>query len=173
MEFNARSDAEPSQEAAVHPYSATYFPDALPDSETVLRCLAPERTLVEKLTLVHEELLRPIGLGVRLQLSRHYYDIAQMVASGVGERVIADLALYERVVSHRALFFPNEWMGDYEAMRNGPLILKPADDRLPYWRRDYEQMNTMFFRKPPKFDELIFSADAFAMRLNAARGGKN
>ena len=170
MEFNARSDSEPAHEAIVRPYAAIEFPDVLPASETRLRCLAPERTFLEKATLLHEELLRPIALGVRLRLSRHYYDLEQMLRHGIGERALADLALYERVVRHRALFFPNDWMGDYSTMLNGPLILKPSDERLPDWRRDYEQMTVMFFREPPKFDDLLIAADEFAAKINAVRG---
>jgi predicted nucleotidyltransferase component of viral defense system len=170
MEFNARSDSEPAHEAMARPYVGIEFPDVLPVSETRLRCLAPERTFFEKATLLHEELLRPIALGVRPRLSRHYYDLAQMLQHRIGEHALADLALYERVVRHRALFFPNDWMGDYSAMLNGPLILKPADERLPEWRRDYEQMTVMFFREPPKFDDLLNAADTFAAKINTARG---
>ena len=169
LEFNARSDAEPAQEATVRAYAAAEFPTVLPDADIRLRCLAPERTFFEKATLLHEELCRPIQQGVRPRLSRHFYDLAQMLARGVGERALADLALYDRVMRHRAAFFANDWMGDYSAMRTGPLILKPSDDRHAEWERDYVQMNAMFFREPPNFGDVIAAVDAFAAKLNSMR----
>jgi hypothetical protein len=123
MEFTARSDGEPSVQANVQPYAATEFPHVFTAAETPLRCLAPKRTFFEKATLLHEELLRPIESGVRPRLSRHFYDLAQMHAKGLGRDATADLALYEVVVRHRAAFFGNRWMGDYSALLDGPLIL--------------------------------------------------
>jgi hypothetical protein len=172
MEFNARSDAEPAFEAEVRPYAAIMFPHVLPEAGTRLRCLAPERTFLEKATLLHEELCRPIELGVRPRLSRHFYDLAQMLSHGFEARILANLALYDAVVRHRSTFFANDWMGDYSGMLTGMLILRPADDRLAEWRRDYEATSMMFFGEPPPFDDLIDAADSFARKLNGARGLK-
>lgn len=172
MEFNARSEDEPAQEGIVTPYAAVEFPSVLPDAMTRLRCLAPERTLFEKATLLHEELYRPIAQGVRPRLSRHFSDVAEMIAKGVADRALLDLPLYARVVRHRAAFFANDWMGDYSTMLNGPLVLKPSGHRLPAWERDYALMTEMFFSEPAPFDTILNSADAFAAQLNALRGAK-
>jgi hypothetical protein len=170
MEFNSRSDAEPANEAEVRPYAAIEFPDVLPEAGTRLRCLAPERTFLEKATLLHEELLRPIQLGVRSRLSRHIYDLAQMLAHGFEGRILDNLDLYQAVVRHRAVFFANDWMGDYSGMLTGMLILRPADDRLAEWRRDYKETGIMFFSEPPPFGDLLDAVDSFARNLNKARG---
>ncbi len=169
MEFNARSDADPTKEATVRAYAATEFPAVLPDADIPLRCLTPERTLWEKATLLHEELCRPIEEGVRPRLSRHFYDLAQLLEGGVGERALADLALYDRVVQHRAVFFANDWMGDYSTLLAGPLILKPADDRRADWLRDYGQMGEMFFHEAPAFDDVMAAVEAFATKFNLTR----
>jgi len=172
MEFTARSEGEPAVLANVQPYAATEFPKMFTTAETALRCLAPERTLFEKATLLHEELLRPIESGVRPRLSRHFYDLAQMHARGLGERALANLALYEGVVRHRAAFFAVGWMGDYSTLIDGPLILQPAEDRRAAWKRDYDDMKVMLFHEPPPFEDLLATAGAFAASLNAARGLK-
>jgi hypothetical protein len=156
----------------VRPYAAIEFPHVLPEAVTRLRCLAAERTFLEKATLLHEELRRPIGLGVRPRLSRHIYDLAQMLAHGFEARILANLPLYEAVVRHRAIFFANDWMGDYSGMLTGMLVLRPADDRLAEWRRDYEETSIMFFSEPPPFDDLLDAVDSFARKLNEVRGVK-
>jgi len=143
-----------------------------PSQRPPLRCLAPKRTFFEKATLLHEELLRPIESGMRPRLSRHFYDLAQMHAKGLGQDAIADLALYEGVVRHRAAFFRNKWMGDYTALLDGPLILRPTEDRRAAWNRDYDDMKVMLFHEPPPFEELLAVADKIASSLNAARGIK-
>lgn len=170
MEFNARSEAEPVQEATILPYAATEFPAVIPDGKTRLRCLAPERTFLEKATLLHEELCRPLAQGVRPRLSRHFYDLAQMLAGGIGDRALADLTLFDRVVHHRAAFFASDWMGDYNTLLSGPLILKPSDDRHSAWALDYRLMSEMFFTEPPAFDAVISQVHAFATKLNMLRG---
>ncbi len=170
MEFSARSEIEPAREASVRPYAAIEFPDVIPDAAVPLRCLDPERTLFEKATLLQEELQRPFDQGVRKYLSRHYYDLAQMVHRGVAASALAKIALYDDVVRHRSTFFKNRWMGDYAAMRKGPLILQPTGERLEDWYRDYAQMEIMLFRSPPDFSDLLATAQAFAERVNTARG---
>lgn len=169
MEFNARSDAEPSLNASIRSYAAQEFPANIPDENVILRCLAPERTFWEKATLLHEELCHPEKDRVRQRLSRHFYDLARMISAGVSERALNDVALYERVVKHRADFFPNSWM-DYSSLLQGPLILTPSTEQLAHWKRDYAAMSVMIFDSPPSFESVIASTTVFASRFNQARG---
>ena len=92
-----------------------------------------------------------------------------MIAKGVAKRALLNLPLYARVVRHRATFFANEWMRNYKAMLNGPLVLQPSEDRLPEWERDYALMKDMFFSEPLPFHAVLASANTFAAKLNALR----
>lgn len=169
LEINARSDADPVQNATIRPYAAVEFPDVFPNGEFCVQCLSPERTFFEKATLLHEELCRPVEQGVRPRLSRHFYDLAAMLERGISDRIMAVPTLYDKVVEHRAVFFANGWMGDYSAMKSGPLILTLASERRSEWQKDYEQMKEMFFSDPPTFEVMMNTVETFVTKFNKIR----
>lgn len=148
IELGARSDTEPSATPDIQPYIADALPDALGPSSFRVRAVAPERTFWEKAMLLHEESYRREGPKGRL--SRHYYDLWCLIRGGIAEKALADASLFERVASHRSIFFRRnrEAQG---TLRRGSLRLMPTQDHLPLWQRDYDAMReVMFFGETPE-----------------------
>ena len=63
--------------------------------------MLPERTFLEKLFLLHEEFTKPKDLIRVERMSRHLYDIGQMLKTPIAERAVNDADLYNQVVEHR------------------------------------------------------------------------
>lgn len=165
IELGARSDIDPAETPSITPYLADVFPDELPDSAFQVRAVAPERTLWEKVALLHEEGYRVDG-GPKARLARHYYDISRLIEAGVADRALDDQALFERVVEHRKVFFKRSGAAQ-ETLRPGSLRLLPSDDRRSDWARDFEAMReAMFFSDPPSFDEILAVVGDFERRFN-------
>lgn len=167
IELGARSDDWPHENRDIVPYVTEQFPDLDPESTSSIRVLAPERTFWEKACLLHEETFRPVDKTRPIRMARHYYDLWCLLQAGVGERALADVALFERVAEHRQIFFRLTWV-DYSTHRPGTFRLIPPPAHLANWRTDYQAMQgPMFFDDTPSFDDVMAVVGDFEHRFNA------
>jgi predicted nucleotidyltransferase component of viral defense system len=164
IELGARSDVEPHAEPTITPYVAECVPEEFADASFVVRAVAPERTCLEKIALLHEENLG--NKGPRHRLARHFYDLFRAIEAGVADKAISIPDLFDRVVEHRKVFFRKG--GDAQTtLARGTLRLVPADDRLAGWKKDYDAMReVMFFGDPPSFKEILAVVAEFERRFN-------
>lgn len=166
IELGARSDIDPSATPGIRPYIADALPDALGPDTFAVQTLDPKRTFWEKAALLHEENYRADGRPPALRLARHYYDLWCLIRAGTGAAALADPELFDRVVAHRSVFFRRTREAQ-NTLRPGSLRLLPPDERRREWRLDYEAMReTMFFREPPSFDEILKVVGEFEQRFN-------
>ena len=167
IELGARSDDWPHEEKFILPYVIEQFPALDANAGATIRVLAAERTFWEKACLLHEETFRPADKPRKLRMARHYYDLWCLLTAGVGERALADTALFQRVAEHREIFFRYAWV-DYSTHKPGTFRLVPPANHLPDWKSDYEAMRgPMFFGETPSFDEIIRVVSEFEKTFNA------
>lgn len=167
IELGARSDDWPHEEKAVQPYVIEHFPALDPDATIQVRVLAAERTFWEKACLLHEERFRPPDKPRKIRMARHYYDLWCLLRAGVGDRALAQTALFRRVAEHREIFFRFSWV-DYSTHKPGTFRLIPPDDHFANWKADYEEMlGPMFFGPTPTFAEMMAAAAEFERSFNA------
>lgn len=167
IELGARSDDWPWVEKSIEPYVLEHFPAFDAEGSFPVRVLAAERTFWEKACLLHEETFRPADRPRKLRMARHYYDLWCLLRTGVGERALADKALFDRVAEHREVFFRYSWV-DYSTHQPGSFRLTPPADHLAKWRADYRDMlGPMFFGETPSFEELMMAAAEFERAFNA------
>lgn len=133
-------------------YPDQYFADNPFDVPTV----NPERTLLEKLFLLHEEVQRPIEKMRVNRLSRHLYDIYHLHQAGVSEAAINNKQLYQTVVAHRYKFSRVGGV-DYNTHHPHRLNPIPISDRIADWRADYQRMleEMIYDDNKPSFEQLI------------------
>jgi Nucleotidyl transferase AbiEii toxin, Type IV TA system len=167
IELGARSDDWPHEDRPIQPYLAERFPQLMPEGPFYVRVLAAERTFWEKACLLHEETFRPAEKPRKHRTARHYYDLWRMLQAGVGDRALANKALFQRVAEHREIFFRYAWV-DYTTHRPGTFRLAPPAAHLAGWRTDYQAMlGPMFFGAIPTFDQMIGAAAQFEKSFNA------
>ena len=167
IELGARSDDWPHEEKSIQPYVLEHFPAFDPDGAFPVRVLAVERTFWEKACLLHEETFRPAEKPRKLRMARHYYDLWCLLRAGVGDRALANTALFQRVAEHRGIFFRYSWV-DYSTHKPGTFRLAPPADHLAGWRGDYQDMlGPMFFGNPPTFEQMMTAARKFEKAFNA------
>lgn len=162
IELGARSDIDPSEMPEVRPYLAEALPDLLGHSTFNVRALAPTRTFWEKAMLLHEESYRTDGPKARL--ARHYYDLWCLIRAGIADHALADTGLFDRVATHRSIFFRKSRAAQ-QTLRRGSLRLMPNQFEL--WRRDYDAMReSMFFGDAPQFLEILLPIEEFQNKFN-------
>jgi predicted nucleotidyltransferase component of viral defense system len=167
IELGARSDDWPHEAKAIQPYVIERFPAFDPAEAFVVRVLSAERTFWEKACLLHEETFRPADKPRKIRMARHYYDLWCLLRAGVGEKALAQTALFQRVAEHRELFFRYSWV-DYSTHKPGTFRLAPPAAHVANWRADYQEMlGPMFFGATPTFDEMVGAAAEFEALFNA------
>lgn len=170
IELGARSDDWPHEEKSIQPYVIEHFPALDSDAAFTVSVLASERTFWEKACLLHEETFRPVDKPRKIRMARHYYDLWSLLRAGVGDRAMANMALFQRVAEHREIFFRFSWV-DYSTHKPGTFRLVPPGDHLANWRADYEEMlGPMFFGETPSFEEMMAAAEEFERAFNATAG---
>jgi Nucleotidyl transferase AbiEii toxin, Type IV TA system len=173
IELGARSDDWPHVDKVIQSYVTERFPALGPDTAFSVRVLSVERTFWEKACLLHEETFRPVDGSKprKFRMARHYYDLWCLLIAGVGERAIAETALFKRVAEHREIFFRYSWV-DYSTHKPGSFRLSPPEDHIPMWMADYKAMQgPMFFGPTPSFEEMMVAVSQFEKTFNATANG--
>lgn len=169
IESGAKSALDPNENKTIIPYLAPDFTEGDALAVTDVTTIDPERTFLDKILIVHgmtsyyeaKGELRGDG-----RMSRHYYDVHQLMGVPVGEKACKDDALIEDCVRHARMFFFRNHTGLHEAQR-GSFHLRPSDEMLGPLRRDYEAMAAMIFGDVPPFETVLESVARAEDRLNA------
>ena len=154
LEVGARSLLEPHVEATVK----SIVEEALPVNTTIRQVAIPtalaEKTFLEKAFLLHELFSSGTPREANYK-SRHLYDLAQMMATDIAKRAIADDELWNAIHHHRELFTSMSGV-DYTPDIRKRIVLLPPNDALDNWRKDYSDMQAfMIYGEKPTFDELM------------------
>lgn len=152
IELGARSDVEPNDDREARPYLSQHYPDLVGADGFVVRTVSPLRTFWEKALLLHEE--RHRQRPTKERLSRHFYDLWSLIKKGVAKEAVADEALFDRIVAHRAIYWPVTGV-DYAALTPAGLRVQPTSEARAAWEADYRKMNVMIFGEMPEFAEVL------------------
>ncbi len=167
IEVSGRSMSEPVSEIAINSMIDQVYPKApFAEQEFNVRAVRPERTFLEKVFLLHEEFAKPKDVIRVERMSRHMYDIVQMLQTPIAEKAIQDEQLYCQVVEHRRTFIGLRGF-DYYTLYPPTLNIIPPAEVIEQWRADYENMRMhMIYGESVPFDELVKDLTALMKLLN-------
>lgn len=156
IEVSGRSMGEPVREVALNSMIDQVYPNApFTDSSFNVRAVLPERTFLEKLFLLHEEFAKPKDLIRIERMSRHMYDLGQMLKTPIADAAIHNEQLYQQVVEHRRIFIGLRDF-DYDELYPATLNIIPPVKVIDQWRSDYENMRRyMIYGESVSFEELV------------------
>lgn len=166
IEVSGRSMNEPVVSVGVSSFIDDVFTNApFAEPKFDVRAVVPERTFLEKVFLLHEEFSKPSGMIRTERMSRHLYDIAQMMDTPIMERALLDENLYKTVIDHRRMFIGLKGF-DYSTLLPQTLSIVPQGEIREQWKEDYKVMQeTMIYGDSPSFDELIIKIQALNDRI--------
>lgn len=156
IEIGARSSSEPFERKQVNSIIDEYFSN-LPISEKPfsVNVIRPEKTLLEKMILLHEEFSKPNEKIRHFRMSRHYYDIAQIIVTDYGKNALQNKELFNRIIQHRSIYTPVKTV-DYSKLKIETLKLFPNKKILELYKKDYKQMKeSMIYGEKPNFEEIL------------------
>ncbi len=156
IEVSARSLIEPNQEVSVKSLIDEHYPETdFAEDEFIVHATNPQKTFLEKLILLHEEFEKPNEKIRHLRMSRHFYDIGQIIDSEFGKEAIKNRELFESIVAHRSILTPMKTT-NYETLTLQSLRITPSDEHLTNYKSDYREMqSSMIHGDSLDFDALI------------------
>lgn len=89
------------------------------------------------------------------RMSRHMYDIGQMLKIPITEKTIHDEQLYRQVIEHRRTSIGLRGFG-YDTLYPVTLNIIPPHSIIDQWKVDYENMRLhMIYGESVSFEELV------------------
>ena len=167
VEVSGRSMSEPVSEIALDSMIDQVYPKApFAEPKFMVRAVLPERTFLEKVFLLHEEFAKSKDLIRVERMSRHMYDIGQMLKTPIAERAINDAELYRQLVEHRRTFIGLRGF-DYDMLYPATLNIVPPASVIEQWKADYENMRLhMIYGGSVPFDELVKNLTKLNTKIN-------
>jgi hypothetical protein len=166
IEFGGRNSTEPNEIIVIRSLLDDTIKDLVfPVAE--VKVLSPLRTFWEKATLIHVECHRGRLSKAPERLSRHWYDLAKLSQSWVGQNALKDRQLLEDVVLHKKAFYRAGY-ANYDHCLDGQLRLVPNADEINSLKADFNIMQNvgMFSGNPGSFDDLIEDIRKLELRVN-------
>ena len=173
IESGAKSALDPNSDRVIRPYLESDIPDIDLGVGNVTT-VDPERTFWDKVVILHglrrwfDNRGELKGNGQRV--SRHYYDLHQLLASDAGQRALKDRELGADCVAHARMFF-NRPAFDLATATPPTFSLRPESKMLDDLSRDYRAMSGMIFGGAPVFEEIIDDIIELETALNGAAEG--
>ena len=167
VELGCRSLIEPFSIRTFNSFLDEIYPDASFAKQPIhIPTVDPERTLLEKIFLLHEEFQRS-DEKIRVdRMSRHLYDIYKLVASPFAEKVLFNQELYAEIVYHRQLFTKLGGV-DYKLHNPGTINPIPPDKLLDTWKKDYSIMQEqMIYSDSPSFEAMLEAIKNYISQIN-------
>lgn len=165
IELGVRGEINPFETKKVTSYLEKQFDKMLVVNESEIRTLSPIRTFWEKITLLHAEFNRPQHKASADRLSRHYYDVHQLIINGVADLAIENIPLLYDVINHKKKYFRAAW-AQYEDAIPGTLKIVPHAALQEILNKDYKEMDYMLFGEIPEFLTIIKSLQDFEDSVN-------
>ncbi|MDP9424297.1 MAG: nucleotidyl transferase AbiEii/AbiGii toxin family protein [Pseudomonadota bacterium] len=172
IESGAKSALDPNTIQPIAPYANDDLPglDLTVPNVTVVDA---ERTFWDKVVILHGLRrwyeIRGELRGGGHRISRHYYDIHELMASDSGQGAIANSELGADCVLHARMFFNRP---DYDLASAAPptFALVPEGGMYDDLRRDYSAMTGMIFGTPPAFEAVVEAVASLEAELNSREG---
>lgn len=173
IESGAKSALDPNSDRIIQPYLADDIPSINLHVGNVITVDA-ERTFWDKIIILHG-LRRWFDIRGELRgngqrVSRHYYDVFQLLASDVGLTALADRELGADCVSHARMFF-NRPDYDLVTAKSPMFSISLQGEMLNGLRRDHQAMSSMIFGTPPSFEAIVEKIAQLEITLNSESDG--
>lgn len=170
IESGAKSALDPHVSATVTPYVSQDLPD-LNLTVANVTTVKPERTFWDKVIILHglrqwhdrRGELRHGGQRV----SRHYYDVHQLMQAASAHEWQADHVLAINCAQHARLFFGSVDLGLDTALP-GIFTLMPGVAMRDALVKDYAAMSGMVFGEIPELDAVLASVEKFEQIVNGS-----
>lgn len=154
LEFGGLGGVLPLEKKLIKPYAKEIMDGYFDEFE--VNTLSIKRNFIEKLLILHSVAYRPDTKSIAQNYSRHYYDVYSIIKSNVVMvNCEESLEILRLAVENTRDFWKNSWV-KYEDIKSfSDIKLIPNNARIEEIKRDYKDMEDMFFKYYPKCNEMM------------------
>lgn len=170
IEISGRSMSEPLEQINIKSFIGENVNTSIFDELPVeVNAVVPERTFLEKLFLLHEEFAKPTSQIRVERMSRHLYDVDQILDTAIAESAITNDELYKQVIDHRQKFIGLKGF-DYSTLEKPTIHFVPEGEVREKWENDYKNtVMSMVLGKTHTFDEVMTRLEDFNRKVNSLK----
>ena len=158
LEFGVRSLKEPYDDVSILSTIGTHIKVASYNEQPfVVRTVLPEKTMIEKLLLLHEKFSRQgvEELVIAERQSRHLADIVRLKRGEIHHRILDNPGLFQAIIKHRQDYIRLKGV-DYGKVTLRSLQFVPPPATRQQFRNDYDLMRAqMIYGASPDFDTMV------------------
>lgn len=104
-------------------------------------------------------------------MSRHLYDVHQIMQTPIANKALADDSLYNNVIEHRRTFIGLKGF-DYNTLQKATLSIIPPESVYNAWKKDYETMQKeIIYGESVSFETIINDLKILNERINKGNFG--
>lgn len=153
VEISSLSMKEPVEDLKMTSIIGRHFPVEDVDTYVIARTVHPTRTFLEKIFLLSEEFQKKTPRTRRM--SRHYYDIWQMMGSVYAREAISNKKLYDDIIAHREAYYHVKYF-DYSKLKRDVISFLPPAELDKAYCDDYNTMiDSYIYGEYPSYDVLM------------------
>lgn len=166
LEIGCRSLMEPASTREVHSIVGLTIPDQQFSGKPFnILTVDPQRTMLEKMFLLHEEFSKEPEKVRHDRMSRHLYDLHRLMDTEHGTRATTNPAMYQFIVRHREKYTPVRGL-NYSRHLPQTISFIPPDTVAGAWEKDYRQMQEMMiYGESPAYTALIGRMEELITRV--------
>lgn len=166
IEAGAKSALDPHHPVTIRPYAADAL-TALDLTVPGITTVDAERTFWDKGIILHglRQWFERRGVlrGGGQRVSRHYYDLYQLLGSEPGRKAAGDLDLAIDCARHARMFFNSPDL-NLDLAVEGRFTLTPTPQMAQDLAKDYAAMSGMIFGEAPDFGDILERIAEFETR---------
>ena len=168
IEVSGRSMNEPIGLVPLNSMIDQVYPHApFTEKSFDVNAVLPERTFLEKMFLLHEEFSKSNELMRTERMSRHMYDLYQMLQTDIAWKAISNMGLYHQVIEHRRIFIGLKGF-NYNTLSRETINIIPPKYIRGLWKADYEKMQRhMIYGQSPSFEDMLESLSEFNSKVKS------
>ena len=166
LEIGPIAEKNPSHNVLIKPYISDVYPNIFANNYTTVRTVDVERTFWEKIII-----LNTIANGYKenripKRYARHYYDVYCLAKSKYKKEAFKKKNLLEIDVKFKNKFYYSS-KALYNTIHIGNVKLIPSDESIVNLKKDYDNMEEMFFGIYPTFDEILELLKELEIEINS------
>ena len=166
LEFGIRGGITPYESHAVKPYVRNFFPGFFDRQFCPISTLAAKRTFWEKIIILHELKYKYQPDKNKLyRQSRHYYDIYMLIIKGIVIDALDNSHLLQEIADNSLKRFGIS-NNLYRTIKIGLLNITPTPEMLRELEKDYKDMELMFMKEQPAFNDIIEKIKELGVTIN-------